>query len=107
MEAGNPNIPAHLDGSLQRPRKWLRLTIENVDQFIFGGFVNEILHNIEQHPVQGDYGQNCIIIWDNLRAHKTPYVTHIIEERLSPNNFSSVDCPPYCPKITPIEYNFF
>jgi len=106
VEAGNPNIPAHMDGSLNRPRKWLRITVENVDQFIFGGFVNEILDNIERFPVQGDYDMNRVIIWDNLRAHKTPYVTTIIEDRNSPNDFSSVDRPPYCPKLAPIEYIF-
>lgn len=82
------------------------MTTYNVDEFIFGGFVNEILHNIEQHPVHGDYDQNRIIIWDNLRAHKTFYVTYIIEERKTTNHFSSVDRPPYCPKIAPIEHIF-
>ena len=106
IEAGNPNVPSHLDGSIQRPRKWLRMTIDNVDQFIFGGFVNEILHNIEQFPVRGGYDDEKIIIWDNLRAHKTPYVTTIIEDRPSANYFHSVDRPPYCPKIAPIEYIF-
>ena len=95
-----------MDGSLHCPRNWLRITVENVDQFIFGGFVNEILDNIERFPVQGDYDMNRVIIWDNLRAHKTPYVTTIIEDRHSPNNFSSVDHPPYCPKLAPIEYIF-
>jgi len=82
VESGNPNIVPHLDGSIQRPRKWFRLTTDNVDQYIFGGFVNEILHNIENHPVPGDYDMEKTIIWDNLRAHKTPYVTHIIEGRV-------------------------
>ena len=107
MESGNANIPAHLDGSLQRPRKWLRLTIDNVDQFIFGGFVNEILHSIEQHPVPGDQDQHKIIIWNNLRTQKMPYVTNIIEDRESPNNYTSVDRPPYCPKIAPIGFTFY
>ena len=53
VESGNPNIPNNLDGSVARPRKWLRLTIDNVDQFIFGGFINEILSNIERYPVPG------------------------------------------------------
>jgi len=82
------------------------MTIYNFDQFIFGGVVNEILHNIEQHPVQGGYDDYKVIIWDNLRAHKTPYVANIIEDRPSTNHFSSIDRPPYCPKITPIEYIF-
>ena len=106
VEAGNPNIPNHLDGSVARPRKWLRMTTDNVDQFIFGGFINEILTNIETHPVQGGYDDNRIIIWDNLAAHKTPFVTNIIEDRASNNNFSSVDRPPYCPKMAPIEFVF-
>ena len=58
VESWNPNMAPHLDGSIQRPRKWLRLTIENVDQYIFRGSVNEILYNIEQHLVQGDYDNN-------------------------------------------------
>jgi len=96
-----------MDGSLNRPRKWLRLTVENVDQFIFGGFINEVLDNIERFPVQGDYDMNRVIIWDNLRAYKTPYVTTIIGDRPSLNSFSSVDRPHYCPKLAPIEYMFY
>ena len=84
VESGNTDIPVHIDASLQRPRKWLRLTVDTVDQFI-SGFINEILHNIEQHPVQGDYGHQKIIIWDNLHANKTPYVTNFIEDREYPN----------------------
>ena len=107
VESGNANIPPHLDGSLQRPRKWLQMTIDNVDQFILGGVVNEILHNIEQHPVQGGYDDYKVIIWDNRRAHKTPYVTNIIEDCPSTNHFSSIDRPPYFPKIAPVKYIFF
>jgi len=46
------------------------------------------------------------IIWDNLRAHKTPFVTNIIEDRESENKFESVDRPPYAPKLAPMEYVF-
>lgn len=28
VESGNPNIPAHMDGSMERPRKWFRLTTD-------------------------------------------------------------------------------
>jgi len=80
VEAGNPNIPAHMDGSLNCPRKWLQITVENVDQFIFGGFVNEILDNIKRFPIHGDYDMNRVILWDNFRAYKNPYVTTVIED---------------------------
>ena len=106
VESGNANIPAHMDGSIQRPRKWFRLTVDNVDQFIFGGFINEVLTNIEQHPLPGNYDHHKILLWDNLRAHKTPFVSNIIEDRATDNIFESVDRPPYAPKLAPIEYAF-
>ena len=59
----------------------MRLTVDIVDQFIFDGFINEILDNIETHPVPGDYDSNKIILWDNLCVHKPPFVAHIIEYR--------------------------
>ena len=106
FESVNANIPVHMDGSIEKPRKWFRLTVDNVDQFIFGGLVNEILNKIEKHPLPGNYDLHKIIIWNNLRAHKTPFVTNIIEDRESENRFEPVDRPPYIPKLAPIEYVF-
>ena len=68
--------------------------------------MNEILNKIETHHINGGYDDRKIFIWDNLSTHKTPYVTNIIEDRASHNHFSSCDRPPYCPKITPIEFIF-
>ena len=31
VEIENANISAHLDGNIAQPRKWMRLTVENVD----------------------------------------------------------------------------
>ena len=81
--------------------------MENIDQFIFGGFVNEILNNIETHPILGNYDDEKYIIWDNLSAHNIPYVTNIIEEKGTANTFNSVDRPPYTPRIAPVEFIFF
>ena len=80
--------------------------MDNVDQFIFGGLVKEILTNIEIHPVLGNYHDEKFIIWDNLSAHKTPCVTNIIEDKGTPNTFNSIDIPPYTPKIAPMEFIF-
>jgi len=95
-----------MDGSIERPRTWFRLTVDNIDQFISGGFINEILDNIERYPLPSNYDLHKIIIWDSLRAHKTPFVTNIIEDRESENKFESVDRPPYAPKLAPMEYVF-
>ena len=105
-ESGNQNIPGNVDGSANRPRLWIQVSIDNIDQFVFGGFVNEILTDIEENPVGGGYDDERIFIWDNHRAHQTPYVATIIEDRPSHNHFHSVDRPPYYPKIAPIEYLF-
>ena len=104
VESGNLNIPPQLDGIIERPRKWLRLSMDNVNQFLFGGFVHEILHNIETTPPLRWIWRWQIIIWDNLRAHKMSYVTNLIDERVIHHNFCLVYYPPYCLKITPIEY---
>lgn len=106
VEIGKANIPAHLDGSIERPIKWFWLTVDNVDQFIFGNFINEILFDIERRPLPGNYNDHKFILLDNLRAHRTPFVTHIIEDRLSDNSFESVNRRPYTSKLAPIEYVF-
>ena len=55
VEAGNDNIAPNLDRSLNRTRRWIRLSQKNVDHFAFGGFINDILYNIEIHPIPGNY----------------------------------------------------
>jgi hypothetical protein len=106
VEAGNPNIPAHLDGSVERPRRWYKITYENCNQLIFGDFCNELCHDIEQNPLPGGYDDERVLLWDGLNVHNTAYVTHVIEGRPSNNVFRSVTRPPYRPKIAPIEYVF-
>jgi len=62
IESGNPNLPAHIDGSVENLRKWFHCTTYNVDQFVFGGFMNEVLTNIKTHPVPGDYNMHNILL---------------------------------------------
>ena len=106
VETGSDNVASNLDRSINRPRRWVRLCQENVGQFVFGGFINKIIYDIENHPVPDNYDDTHIFIWKNLRDHKIPCVTTIIEDRTSQNIFSSIDYYPYCPKIDPIEYFF-
>ena len=82
------------------------MTQDSVDQFVFDDFVNIILSNIEDHPVADGYDDEKCILWDNLSVHTTAYVTNVIRDRASHNNFYSVNRPPYRPKIAPIEYIF-
>ena len=53
IEAGNPNLPPHVDGSVQRPRRWVKVSYENCDQILFGDFCGEICHDLETNPAPG------------------------------------------------------
>jgi hypothetical protein len=106
IEAGNPNLPPGVEGSLQRPRRWIKITYENCDQFIFGQFCEEVCHDLEANPAPGGVDNERILMWDGLGVHNTPFVTHIIDGRPSNNVFHHVTRPPYRPKIAPIEYFF-
>ena len=106
VEPGNPNLARGTLGSREAPMRWIYMTQDSVDQFVFGDFVNIILSNIEDHPVADGYDDEKCIMWDNLSVHTTAYVTNVIRDRASHNNFYSVNRPPYRPKIAPIEYIF-
>ena len=100
VESGNHNTHPNTSGSTNRPRRWVHITTENVDQFIFGEFIDSILNDIENHPVPDGYDDERCIMWDNLSLHKTAYVTNIIRDRHSPNFFynrsptlPTQDCP--------------
>ena len=106
IEPGNPDLPPNADGSIVRPRRWVHITQINCNQFVFADFINNMLTDIERYPAEGGSDNTRTLIWDNLRAHMTAYVTNTIQDRPSPNNFCSVDRSPYRPKMAPIEYCF-
>ena len=87
IEPGNFNIHPGSSGSVNLPRRWVYVTHDSIDQFNFGEFIDDILSDIENHPVPDGYDNSRCILWDNLSCHKTPYVTNIIRDRATPNNF--------------------
>ena len=46
IEAGDPRLAPNLVGSVQNPRRWLKLTMENVDQFVFGDYCDELFGDL-------------------------------------------------------------
>ena len=102
----NLNFTPEVDGSIQRPRRWIHVSQLNCNQFIFADFINIALTYIERYPVRNRSDDTRNLLWDNLRSHKTAYVTNVIEDWLCHHNFRSADRPPYRPKIVPIEYCF-
>lgn len=108
IEPGNPNLPPHIYGSIQNPRKWWHLTCANVDQFIFAEFVDYVCSDIEVNPVPGNFDSEKYLLWDNLSAHGTGLVTATAELRPTrpQQSFTIVPRPPYRPMFAPVEYIF-
>lgn len=104
IEPGDPTLPGHVDGSVINPRRWFQITINNVDQYVFGDMMETVFHELENSglPVDNNRG----MMWDNLNVHKTPHVINIVEGRPTANHFWTMDRPPYHPKLAPIEYVF-
>jgi hypothetical protein len=104
IEPGDPRLPPHVLGSVQRPRRWIRCvhgcgTTTN----IFRDFCDHVCTEIEQYGVQGT-DDHRIFIWDNLAAHHSAYVHQTVTGRDGPCRFSIVARPQYHPKFGPIEY---
>ena len=72
VEAGSHTIPTNMDGIIYNLRRWVHVTTDNYDQFLFGNFVNILLLNIEQHPAPHNINDEQVILSDNFLAHKTP-----------------------------------
>ena len=79
VEPGNPNLPPHMYGSIYNPRKWWKITCDNVNQIIFADFLEMVCSDIETNPVPGGYDLERIFLWDNLAAHETAIVNNTIE----------------------------
>ena len=108
VEAGNPYLDRDVRGSTYNPRKWWRITVENTNQYNFGEYIDEVLSDIEAHPVPGGFDEEKYLMWDNLSSHSTAYVTAMVEHRPTANQYSFMPLrrPPYQPKFAPIEYVF-
>ena len=75
VEPGNPLLPPNIDGSIQRPRRWIHVSQVNCDQFVFGDFVNTMLTDIEQNPVPEDMkiiDASSGITWRHIRLPMSP-----------------------------------
>ena len=104
IEPGDPALPPHVRGSLDRPRRWIRcLRAVGTTTNIFRDFCDYVCTDIETNNIPGtDFHR--VFIWDNLTAHHSAYVHNTVTGRVGPSNFSIVLRPPYHPKYGPIEY---
>lgn len=113
IEPGNPELPAHVDGSVENPRRRIRVRpYSGTTAADFASFCDQVCSELEQYPASlaGQPGfqpdMDRVFMWDNLRSHLSPLVYQTVEGRKSPNRFRIVRRPPYQPKYGPIEYCF-
>lgn len=106
VEPGDPTIPAHLDSSLENPRRWFWILddADGTSEDLFSRFVDHVLNRLEATTHQVDDHRICL--WDNLRSHLGPTVYNTVYGRATPNTFSFIARPPYQPKYGPTEYMF-
>ena len=80
IEPGDPNLPPHVDGSAQNPRRWMFVTEENCNAQTFSILIDQICTDIEQNPV-GPNDNQRVVMWDNLSVHNSPLVLQTLEGR--------------------------
>ena len=106
VEPGDPTLPNNVLGSVNHPRTWYKITDDNVNQYVYADFIDDICNDLEQNPLPHD--NERYFLWDNLALHGTAFVNFTLELRPTRNQFRfiAIPRPPYQPKFAPIEYVF-
>jgi len=109
VEPCDERLPAHLDGSLERLRRWIRSILNQGTTIeVFTDFIDSICSDIENtglhHHNFFDTDNNRYFLWDILNSQLSPLVIQLVEGWPGQCNFSSIPRPPYQLKYGPIEY---
>ena len=105
VEPGDPRVPPGNLGSINNPRKWLRINVRrstNADEF--NNYLEYVMDDLQNNPIPNIPNEGRIFLWDNLSAHLTPLIYNTVAARNAGHTI--VPRPPYRPWIAPIEYVF-
>ena len=105
IEAGDPALAPEIRGSIQNPRRWLRILVKAGTTTIdFNDFLDFICDDIENNQPLGAVGnESRIFLWDNLSSHCSPIIHQTVEGQYG---HTIIRRPPYKPSDAPIEYIF-
>jgi hypothetical protein len=104
IEPGDSHLPPHVDGSVEKSRRWIRVVrIGCTTVELFTSFVELICKDIETHSIPNT-DNHRVFLWDNLMSHLAPLIAQMVEARNGPCRFTIAPRPPYQPKYSPIEY---
>ena len=105
VEAGDPALQPEVQGSIQNPRRWLRILLKaGTTTLDFNEFLRFICTNLENVQPPGVVGnESRIFLWDNLSSHCSPIIHQTVEGEFG---HVIIRRPPYKPADAPIEYIF-
>ena len=104
IEPGDPNVPDHLAGSIEHPRRWIRIRrVAGTTGDDFAAFVDHICSDIEGINHIPGTDDDRVFLWDNLSSHYSPIVYQTVEARDGPTTFNILPRPACQPKCGPIE----
>ena len=105
VEAGDPALAPAVRGSVENPRRWLRIMVKAGTTTIdFNDFLVTICEDLQNnHPIGMNGNHSRVFLWDNLSSHCSPIIHQTVE-----GDFGHliVRRPPYKPSDAPIEYIF-
>ena len=105
VEPGDPALGPEIRGSVNNPRRWLRILVKAGTSTIdFNDFLRSVCNNLQEYQPEGMVGnQSRVFLWDNLSSHCSPIIHQTVEGEFG---HLIVRRPPYKPSDAPIEYIF-
>ena len=105
VEPGDPDLDPLVRGSINNPRRWLRILVKaGTGTIDFNDFLRSVCQNIQdQHPGEMVGNHSRVFLWDNLSSHCSPIIHQTVEGEFG---HQIVRRPPYKPSDAPIEYFF-
>jgi hypothetical protein len=79
IEPGDPQLPPHVDGSVEKPRRWIRVVrVGGTTVELFSSFVDHICNDIETNFIPNT-DNHRVFLWDNLSSHHAPLVAQTVD----------------------------
>ena len=105
VEAGDPELAPEVRGSIDNPRRWLRIMVKpGTTTLDFNDFLVSVCQDIQNnHPIGMIGNHSRVFLWDNLRSHCSPIIHQTVEGEYG---HIIIRRPPYKPSDAPIEYVF-
>merc|ERR1712012_1141000 len=73
VEPGDPRIANPLPGSIENPRRWLKVNMTpGTTAYQFNDFLEEVMDDLENNHPAGIPIEGRVFLWDNLSSHLTP-----------------------------------